>query len=535
VSSLKVVSVLILLSFLPRSSLAQEDLTTLSSPTSSPPRNQDFGRVVLPISDLKFKGIGIEGKFGTGFCVDPVCRFIGTAYHVAALAHPRKIKGQKVVGVYLATGPKDEDATLNDGYSTSPKKYTLSRDLAIFELRHPLPQHNGTAYYLNDLQIGQNVDIYAYPKEGINPFRSLLQFHGKFKGQTPAGLLAFDYSLSANKAIRPGASGGIVVDRETHKIVGVLNAIAMDAEAVALAVPVQSLADFVRKIQPNLAQSLFPSSTGISPVSPDLYPKLALPPHTDALQRRSEESAEVKILRSKAQLLADSMQNFVAVQSFAWGSGGNKDPAAVSAYEVQVLSGYQRFRKYPDGKKELQDVPAPPLSISIVPGGEWSELPAMVGTELGLKIQQAAGVVINEQRIKVFQYRADTEDGLCRFKSVLDFMFFEANKIVTVGCYGEVWTDEDTNILRMSEHYELPGRWKNYQSVVTYGWLHRKDEAPKLIPLTISTQAEFKKKFYWCRGQFGDYKIFDSKVKILAGKPRYANSNKPEALKEKVH
>jgi hypothetical protein len=55
------------------------------------------------------------------------------------------------------------------------------------------------------------------------------------------------------------------------------------------------------------------------------------------------------------------MQNFIAVQSFAWGSGGNVEPAAVSAYEVQVLSGYQRFRKYPDGKKELQDVPAPPV------------------------------------------------------------------------------------------------------------------------------------------------------------------------------
>jgi len=130
------------------------------------------------------------------------------------------------------------------------------------------------------------------------------------------------------------------------------------------------------------------------------------PPPTDVLQHRPEEPAEVTVLRSKAQLLADSMRNFIAVQTFAWGSG-DKSPAAVSAYEVRVLDGYQRFRKYPNGKKELQDVPLPPLNTVMASGGEWSELPQMVGTELRLKIHQAADVVVNERRMKVFQYRAD--------------------------------------------------------------------------------------------------------------------------------
>ncbi len=88
--------------------------------------------------------------------------------------------------------------------------------------------------------------------------------------------------------------------------------------------------------------------------------------------------------------------------------------------------------------------------------------------------------------------------------------------IVAVACYGEVWTDEGTNILRMSEHYELPGKWKHYQGVVTCGWLQRMDEPPRLIPLTISTQAKHNKKIYWCRGRFTDYQIFSSRVKIVA-------------------
>jgi len=140
----------------------------------------------------------------------------------------------------------------------------------------------------------------------------------------------------------------------------------------------------------------------------------------------------------------------------------------------------------------------------------------MVGTELGLIVHQAADVVVNDRRMKVFQYRADIEDGVCNFKSIRDFVFLEINKVVTVACYGEVWTDEDTNILRISERYELPGKWKNYQGVVTYGWLQKKDEPPRLIPLTIYTQAERKGKVYWCRGQFSDYQIFDSRVKIVA-------------------
>ncbi|MHB8501426.1 MAG: S1 family peptidase [Candidatus Acidiferrales bacterium] len=515
----KIIPILIAYSYLSCSALAQEDSqhSRPPLPNSSVIHGPDFNTTVLPISYLKFLGLGVEGSFGTGFCLDPECRFIGTNYHVAVLARPRKIKGQKVTHLYLATGPNDEGATVNDCLSTAPMKYTLNRDLAIFELNHSVPHHSGVTFSLDDLEIGQEVDIYAYPKEGISPIRSLLRFNGAFKGQTSTGLLAFDYSLSSGKAIRPGASGGIVVDSKTQKIVGILSAIARNGETVALAVPIQALADFVSRVQPILAQSIFPPAKGISIVLADLYPKFAPPPPSYILEHRPEEPAEVKMLRSKAQLLADSMRNFIAVQTFAWGSG-NKMPAASSAYEVRVLDGYQRFRKYPDGKREFRDVPFPPLLINAInPGGEWSQLPAMVGTDLGLKIHQAANAVVNGRRLKVYQYWADTEDGVCRFKSDLDFGFFAVNKIVTVGCFGEVWTDEDTNILRISEHLQLRGRWRAYQAVVAYGWLRRMDGSPRLIPVAISTQAELKKKIYWCRGQFMDYQVFSSKVKILSG------------------
>ena len=510
----KVIPILIVCSCPTPVALAQEAFPNplpLAYP-SAVVHTQDFNMTVLPITELKLHGLAIEGKFGTGFCLDPECRFIGTNYHVVMMARPRKIKGERVIQRYLATGPDDEGATVNDGISVGPMKYTLSRDLAIFELRHSLPHHHGVAFSLDELEFGQEIDIYAYPKESINPFRSLLQFHGTFKGQTTTGLLAFDYRLSADKAILPGASGGIVVDSKTQQIVGILNEIAKNGEAIAFAVPVQSLADFVSKVQPCLAQKIFPSTKGISPVSADLYPKFVLPHPVDALQHRPEEPAEVKLLRSKAQLLADSIRNFIAVQTFACGSG-NKAPVAEAAYEVQVLDGYQRFRKYPDGKKHFQNVPLPPLNTVVGTGGEWSQLPQMVGTEPRFKIQQAPDAVVNQRRVKVFQYRADAEDGVCGFRSIFDFGFFTIKKDAMFACYGEVWTDEETNILRISEHYEQLGWWKNSQAVVTYGWLRRSGEAPRLIPLTIYSQSERGKKVYWCRGQFMNYRVFSSNVK----------------------
>src|SRR6266478_2835166 len=309
-------------------------------PSSTVEHTQDFCEIVVPITLLKFTpsaklgitgklgpNLGIEGKFGTGFCLDPECRFIGANYHVAQIARPRKIKGEEVIQRYFATGPDDEGATVNAGVSDLLLKYTLNRDLAIFELRHSLRHHHGITFSLDGLEIGDQVDIYAYPQEYIKSFRrSLLQFHGVFKGETTTGLMAFDYSSSDGKAIHGGASGGLVVASKTQQIVGVLSGVARNGEAVALAVPVQSLADFVSRVQPWLAQSIFPPTKGsIPPASVDLYPKF-IEPLTDSLQHRPDEPTAVKVLREKAQLLADSMRNFIAVQTFAWGSGDKKAP-----------------------------------------------------------------------------------------------------------------------------------------------------------------------------------------------------------------
>src|SRR6266852_5618096 len=422
-------------------------------PSSTVEHTQDFSEIVVPITSVKitpsaklgFSGklgpkLDLDANFATGFCLDAACRFIATNYHVAMTMRVHKIKREKIIKRYFATGPQDEGATANNLGNGDVLPYATKRDLAIFELRRSLPHHHGLTFSLDELQVGQEVDIYGYPGGIISPIRKLTRFPATFKAPTTSGLLAFDYQLSADKPIRiRGASGGIVVDRKTERIVGILSG---TTETMALAVPVQTLADFVSRAQPFLAKRLFPTTKEISPISADIYPKFAphpdnypkfVPHLADGLQHRPEEPPEVKALRIKAQLLADSMRNFIAVQSYEWGSG-DKEPAAEAEYEVRVIDDYQHYREYPEGKKELEGVPFPPLNDVIRSGGEWSELPEMVGTELRLKIHQAADVVVNEQRMKVFQYWADIEDGVCRFQSISDFGFFVVNKIDIVAC-----------------------------------------------------------------------------------------------------
>jgi len=503
---------------------------------------EDFTQTVIPLRELKSRlrphlrigqsfvpglpaemepGIQVGADFGTAFCLDAECRFVVTNYHVAALLCPKKIEGRKVVRQYLATGPHDHDATWNS-LGGEPMAYTVSRDLAIFELQKPIPHHHGLAFSFDELKHGERVDIYAYPIEGFNPFRKLLRFPATFRGKTASGILVFDYQLTQGKPLRGGASGGIVVDARSGKIVGILSETTSTLGPEADAVPVQSLADFVKKVQPFLAHHIFRSSELVSPFpgdfypryapSPDVYPKY-VPTHVNGLLHRSAEPEEVTLLRKKAQVLVDSMRNFIAVQSFAWGSG-EKDPSVQVDFEVRVIEGGQKYRWYPEGKKELKEIPPPPLSHWILPGNDWSELPMMVGTEFQLRVHQAEDVVVNKRRMKIFQYRGSVEDGACGFERLSNYGFFVHKQKRIVSCYGEVWTDENTNILRISQTLELPRHWGNYQVVVTYGWLDRVNEPPRLIPLTFFSEWNDKKAVDWCRGQFTDYQEFSAKATL---------------------
>lgn len=534
--------------------VAEEGTHSVSS-ASSIQQSRDLNKAVVPISKLQSYGLLQTVKFGTGFCIDPDCRFIGTNYHVAtAMGKHFKVEGSPVVHRWLGTGPNDEEASDNRQpfvpglkYKT---KFALIRDIAIVELRWPLSKkgYHGVPFYNDDLQYGQDAYIYAFPLNW-NAKRHLGKFKAKFLGYNVKysklpwedlsdKLLVFDYDQQDGK-LRGGASGGIVVDG-LGRIIGILNALAPDLEHAAIVVPVHAFADFLSRVQPYLSTQLFSKSVAIPPASPDNYPEWVPVHHkcgeqsgTCVLQERPIESPEVQALRRKATVLADSMRDFIAVQSFEWGKGDRgSTPEAVAQFEVRVINGYQKFREYPNGSKEYQDVPFPaPLNTAVATGGEWSEMPGLVGNNLKLRINHAPDITINGETLQVFQWVGHMEDGICKFKTIVDLGVVSRSKVNTLDCYGEVWTDSEQNLVRASENYKLLGTWKNYRGVVTFGLVAIGDHKVR-VPMTIATQAELHKKLYWCQGIFSDYYEFGSTVKI--GNPALASATDTAGLDQRV-
>ena len=221
---------------------------------------QEFSpeEVVFPITTFgpDIKSLSpVSLKFGTGFCLDPDCRFVGTNCHVAELMGKFvRIKGVFSAHRYLDSSANDAGAQdiplLGGGRSL---KFNPAHDLAIYEMRRPLKRFHGVGFELERIESGDEADIYAFPFNG-NPKRGLVRWHAKCIGNTGDGLLAFRYEEGQ---VRGGASGGIIVDRTSKKIVGVLST-AREDDRVAFAVPVREIADFVTRAQPICKRRSFP-------------------------------------------------------------------------------------------------------------------------------------------------------------------------------------------------------------------------------------------------------------------------------------
>lgn len=472
------------------------------------------GRTVVPITKLHIDGPYGAIDFGSGFCLDPECRFIVTNYHVArAMGKRFSIQHDPVAERWLASSPSDEGAT-KDGYNPL-------HDLAVVELKRGLNRRgfHGLLYNMEDAQdlpVGQDVDIYTFPLE-LNPKRKLQHFRGEYVGVDENGLLAFSYAPNPQR-IRGGASGGLVVDGH-GRVVAVLADIVVNGNDAVLGVPVDVLSAFVSKIQPYLAAKLFPKTAFIPPVEPDIYPEWVPDRVRGRLEHRPVEPPDVRLLRLKAQDVVDGMHAVLSVESFEWGAGSAaNDPQAIGYYEVRTFDGYQHFRKYPDGKKEMDEVPWPPLTTAIEPGDAWSYMPKLVSQEYDLRIRRAADIAWKGQTLRIFQYHGAKEDKVCTFDDQTDFGFMVHHHLESYDCSGEVWTDRDENIVRVSENYSMEGSRTKVRLIVTFGWTEIEGER-LLVPVTISMNTEDGSSHVnWYRGQFTDYRQFRSTARLVVAR-----------------
>jgi hypothetical protein len=456
---------------------------------------------------LQRYGIGIRGletKFGTGWCVDAGCSLLATDYHVAKEGLPRKIGGAKVLGVYLASGPDDDGAVWIMTTYGKWLRFNPLNDVALVSLSRPLfPGKPVLPFLAGEPTPGQDLVVNGFPSDGKQEALGV-----KFLRMVD-GLLEFSLPREAPA----GLSGSMVTDQR-GRIVGMLS---MVTDKSAFAVPVWSIADAIRKFRPALYGQMFPDgvpkppelqgSTVFShellatlggsspePVLPLSYledglgqpfPTLVTPPMHLVTTR--QESADVRELRRRAQGMIKQMTNFKALQTLRLNTKGKSE--LTWQHELYVDSGDLLFRAL-DGGEPLQAVPFPHRRRAVVPGAEWRELPQMVASQFKLRIQKVGDKDVGGKRLRVFGYQASIEDQVCWFRFRNSEVFWSRNRQFPVACRGEVWVDDELNVLRISQELELTAGKvpiQLFQLAVLYGWLER-----DLVPVAMVVRGSIE-------------------------------------------
>jgi hypothetical protein len=181
-----------------------------------------------------------------------------TNYHVVAdKAIYTSVKGSRVVKSWLDTGPNDTDAR-PEVSAFGIHLLNQSRDLAILQIEKPL-SHNGRGMhrvplFAGQLKNGESVTILGYPNGKLTAATA------HFRVTAEQRVLEFDL----DSPLSYGCSGGLVLNSRNEAI-GVLYGVSIDWRT-AFAIPVWTLADFIKKTNPTLYADLFP----LSPVRPSL-------------------------------------------------------------------------------------------------------------------------------------------------------------------------------------------------------------------------------------------------------------------------
>jgi len=474
---------------------------------------------------LKHVGFSIVSNGGTGYCFGPgKCDLILTNYHIAErVSSPLQVNGVKVLQTYEATSSQDNGAVWEKSPLGFSVKLVPVRDIAIFRMAHPLKGMHGIPFSKRELREGENVRISGHPGGG-----RLTTAEATFYGEAKDGLLFFMVKPGEENVLVPGISGSLVVN-EQNEAVGLVQGFANGN--MAAAVPVWSLADFVRKVQPNRYPDMFSSPDGATyrhhnselvpvdliaesealakdigsevgmsppPALPEEYlsynlnkPIAPLAPRIVSdgnTHLRAAEPHNVQVLRMNAQSMVQSINDLVAVGTQR--SYGGKAPEVRAQYQLRMVTGRQTFTM--DGK-EMNQLPCPKGNGNGI-GSDWSEFPEMLGNNLKLSIQQVGDLTLQGWgSVKVFRYEATAEDKVEQIKYCNYYgLGFHTEKVISVAVRGEVWTDDALNILRVTQELLAPPSmgWLNLRDSVLYGWLELPRGERRLVPTNIISRAE---------------------------------------------
>jgi hypothetical protein len=478
---------------------------------------------------LKRGGVSVVANHGTGYCIGQAkCEFILTNYHVTErIGSPLRVNGVKVLETYQATSAQDTNAIWEKSPLGFSVKLVPVRDVAILRMKQPLIGMHGIPFSTRELRAEESVRIYGHPGGGL-----LNMAEATFYREGKDGLLFFSVKAGQENVLVPGISGSLVIN-EKNEAVGLVQGIVNGN--LAAVVPVWSIADFVKQVQPKTYSEMFSgngdgaiyrpnnaelvpvdlamesaalakdlgSEVGVSP--PPALPEQylwygldkAIPPLTpaavsdDGTHTRTIEPPNIQLLRSNAELMIESINDMIAVGTQR--SIGGRTPEMSMQYQLRMVAGHQTFTI--DGK-EIPQLPCP-KGIGAGLGSQWADLPSVVGNNLNLSIQQVDDLPLQGSRsVKVFRYQGTAEDKVALIKFCTDYgLGIHTETVVSVPVRGEVWTDESMNILRITQELLAPPSmgWLNFRASALYGWLELPNGERKLVPTNIISRAELTK------------------------------------------
>lgn len=478
-----------------------------------------------PKESLKHLGVSVVSNSGTGYCFGAgKCDLILTNYHVAErVFSPLQVNGVKVLQTYEATSSQDRGAIWEKSPLGFYVKLVPVRDIAIFRMAHPLKGMHGIPLSTRAIRNGEKVRISGYPGG-----RKLTTAEATFYGEAKDGLLFFKVKPGDEPMLAPGISGSLVVN-EKNEAVGLVQGFANGN--MAAVVPVWSLAEFVKKIQPKRYPDMFSSSgetayrrnnlelvpidlvtesedlakeigSGVGMSPPPALPEdylsynldRSIPPLTPRLMNsgsahiRDMEPDNVQVLRMNARDMVESINDLIAVGTQR--STGGKTPEETDQYQLRMVAGNQTWTT--DGK-EIDQLPCPKANGYGI-GSDWSEFPNLLGNNLRVSIQQVEDLYLQGWgSVKVFRYGATVEDKVEQIDYCTNYGFgFHTEKVIPVAVSGEVWTDDALNILRITQELLAPPSmgWLNLRDSVLYGWLESPNGGRRLVPTNIIARAE---------------------------------------------
>ena len=491
-------------------------ISALGDDSPGSPEQRTYGRVIQ-LQRHRFGAKGLITQFGTAWCLDAGCSLWTTNYHVAKVVAPTKIWGAKIVGLYLATGPEDNDAVWLPTTYGQWLRFNPLRDVALLALARPLaPATPAPVFATDKLTPGEEALVYAHPggKRVALPLRFM---------QVTGGLLEFSMSYKA----AGGLSGGMVTDKR-GQILGMMSGIVEDH---ALVVPVWSIADALRRFLPELYAKLFPAGVetppefhGSSSLSPELKAALGglspapilsaayleeglgepfaeLPPRPMSLTSSRDEPTEIGELRRRARAMWAGIANLAALETLRF-KAANQRQELVWMHELSVVSDRLVFRSIDDGQQS--DKIEFPRRRAVIPGAEWRELPRMVGGEPKLRFEEVGMRAVEGHRFRIFRYQAAAEDGVCFIRYRQGNVLSAHDDHFQVACRGEVWTDSELNIVRITQELEIPkGKtaMRVLQLSMLYGWFDR-----ELVPVDMLVRATIAGRPCTAQAHFSNYR-----------------------------